>query len=569
MHRRVACPVLTQAEMLSSHCRTQPDGPTSRLRRGLVTCLALLCLATPVMGATQDWTYRVRPGDNLWELSGRYLKPGTEWQRLGQHNDVADPYALPPGKTLRFPIAWLRVQPAPARVIGLRGEVSLQTTGRATLSVHDGMLLPIGTVLQTGTDSSVTVQFADGSQMQVRENSRVRFDRLARYGATGMVDTRVRLEQGRTSSEVTPAKGPASRYIIQTPTGTSSVRGTRFRVATGDRSQLAATEVLRGVVQVDNRRGQRLLRPGQASRLPPDEAPLGDVLLPAPPIDDAHTRFEQSPYLLAWHAVPGAVAYRVEAVEANSRQVLRFAHQTEQTRLALTALPAGDLVILVRAIAATGIEGEDAERTITVPASPAPPLTVRPVQGQQLATAQPRFQWTRNPEAGSTVLQLARDADFQELLFERATTATRLRAPTKLAAGDYFWRVASRDTDGHQGPFGQALSLRISDTPDATPLQSPETAKGKLTLRWQSGEPGQRYRVQLARRLDFEKRLLDRTLEQPQISLPRPRGGRWYVRVQTIDDDGYAGPFSPPQELTLPCRLCYAGGGAMLLWLLL
>ena len=40
--------------------------------------------------------------------------------------------------------------------------------------------------------------------------------------------------------------------------------------------------------------------------------------------------------------------------------------------------------------------------------------------------------------------------------------------------------------------------------------------------------------------------------------------------VQYIDDDGYAGPFSPAQQIALPCRTCYAtGGSALLLWLLL
>jgi len=42
------------------------------------------------------------------------------------------------------------------------------------------------------------------------------------------------------------------------------------------------------------------------------------------------------------------------------------------------------------------------------------------------------------------------------------------------------------------------------------------------------------------------------------------------VRVQTIDDDGYGGPFSPAQQVALPCRTCYgAGAGALLLLLLL
>ncbi|NYF18710.1 hypothetical protein HDC36_000147 [Xanthomonas sp. JAI131] len=559
--------------MLSSQNRTPSRRalplPVWRLLALLLAC-AVLTAAPPA--AAQDWIYRVRPGDTLWQLSDRYLKPGLDWQRLGRHNGVSDPYALPPGQPLRFPIAWLRVQPAPARVIALRGVASVRGVGAAPAPVHEGMLLPIGSALQTEAEASVTVQFADGSQMQVRENSRVRFDQLARYGATGMVDTRVRLEQGRASNEVVPAQGPASRYIIQTPAGTSSVRGTRFRAAAGGDGQLAATEVLHGVVQVGNTHGRQVLHPGEASRMAADASPLQEQLLPAPALDEARSRLDRAPYLLAWQPLPGAAAYRVEAVDAERRQVLRFARQTTQAQIALDDLPAGRLLLLVRGIAATGVEGEDAERPLQVWATPLPPLTLQPLQQQQLRTPHPRFEWTRSTDATATVLQLARDAQFSELLFERATDATRLRAPVQLPPGEYFWRVASRDAQGRQGPFGQPLLLRISDAPLDPSLQPPEAAKGQLTLRWQAGEPGQRYHVQIARTPDFAAPLLlDRTLDTPQISLPRPRGGTWYVRVQEVDDDGYAAPFSPTQAISLPCRGCYLGGGAgaLLLWLLL
>lgn len=39
----------------------------------LLMLLALLLPAFPLLA--QDWTYRVRPGDTLWDLGARYLKP--------------------------------------------------------------------------------------------------------------------------------------------------------------------------------------------------------------------------------------------------------------------------------------------------------------------------------------------------------------------------------------------------------------------------------------------------------------------------------------------------------------
>ncbi|MDQ1093956.1 hypothetical protein QE400_003369 [Xanthomonas sacchari] len=539
-----------------------------RRRAGLLCWIALL-LAPAAMA--QDWHYRVRPGDTLWDLGQRYLRPGMDWMRLGQHNQVADPHRLTPGAGLRFPIAWLRVQPVPARLVAMRGQISVQTADSATLSAQEGMPLPIGSALQTGADASATVQFADGSRMQVRENSLVRFDQLLRYGATGMVDTRVRLEKGRTSNDVIPASGPASRYIIQTPSSTSSVRGTRFRVGAGDGHQLAATEVLQGAVRVAGGGGQRLLQPGDAARVGTGTAPLPEPLLPAPVLDLARSRLQHPPYLLAWTPLAGASRYRIEALDAQQREILRYARETEASALVLDDLPPGDLRLLLRGIAATGVEGEDAEQALRVWATPLPPLTVQPLQDQRLRIARPRFEWTRNPQASSSVLQLARDAQFQDLLLDQETTATRLRAPQPLPPGRYFWRVASRDAQGRQGPFGQALRLQLSDEPVDPGLAPAQAERGTLTLRWQADPAAQHYRVQVARDPDFTHRLLERTVAQPQVALPRPRRGTWYVRVQTLDADGEAAPFSAPQTITLPCRYCKlgAGGAAVLLWLAL
>jgi len=536
----------------------------------LLVLAAMMLSAAPVLA--QDWTYRVRPGDTIWDLSARYLKPSIAWEQLQSHNGIADPYRLPPGSQLRFPVAWLQVQPAPARVLAVRGPVQSQADGQPLREVIEGDLLRIGQELVTGEDASVTVVFADDSRLQLRERSRLRFDQLSRYGRTGMVDTRLRLEQGRASNRVTPANGPASRYIIDAPTATSSVRGTVFRVSAGQDGRGAATEVLEGRVQVGNRRGQRLVSRGQATRSPSlDARPTGlEALLPAPVLSSEPQRLATLPAALAWQPVPEAAGYRVEVVRADQPEVLLFARDTDTTALTLPDLPPGELRLLVRAVSAEQVEGLDAEQAFQVRDQPVAPLTVRPLHGQTLNSARPRFEWTRVAGAERTVLQIARDPQFLPLLLEQDTRATHLRPVLDLPPGEYVWRVASVDRNGDRGRFGQPLPLTITDEPVDPALQPPEAANGQLTLRWQAGEPGQRYRVQLDRRGDFRAPLLDQELAQPAVSIKRPWRGTLHVRVQYIDEDGYAGPFSPAQQIDLPCRTCYAtGGGALLLWLLL
>ncbi len=387
-----------------------------------------------------------------------------------------------------------------------------------------------------------------------------------------MVDTRLRLQQGRASNRVTPARGPASRYIIDAPTATSSVRGTVFRVSAGGGHDVAATEVLQGKVQVGNTHGQRMVQPGQATRsASADAAPDAvSALLPAPQLRNDELRLAPLPTLLAWTPVTGAAQYRVEVVQAATPEILLFAATTTDTRLAIGDLPPGQLRILLRAVDAQGVEGIDASADFELSDQPPPPLTLAPLHGQTINSDRPRFRWSQAPGARSSVLQIAADSSFVQPLQEQTSTGTDLRLAQPLPPGHYFWRVASRDANGHQGRYGQALPLQLSNEPVDPALQPPEAAHGELTLRWQAGSEGQRYRVQVDRRGDFKAPLVDETVAEPQVSFKRPWRGTLHVRVQYIDDDGHAGEFSPAQQIALPCRLCYGtGGGALLLWLLL
>lgn len=545
----------------------------ARRWRPLGRCLValLITLALSATASAQEWTYRVRPGDNLWDLSARHLRTDVDWRRLQQLNRVADPYRLPPGTLLRFPVSWLRIEPAKARLVALRGAVRAQVSARAGVtSASQGLRLSIGGWLETGPGASATLEFADGSRLMLTDNSRIVFDRLSAYGQTGMVDTRMRLQRGRSSNRVIPARGPASRYIIETPSATSSVRGTRFRVSAGDGDRPGSTEVLEGKVQVGGAQGPEVLvRPGYGSVAAGGAAASAPTrLLPAPRLEEAGTQLASLPMALSWSALPGAVAYRVEVVRDDAPDELLFEASTAATRLRIADLPPGRHRVLLRAVAANGLGGEDTERSFEVSAHPLPPLTLRPLDGETVHAPRPRFEWARIEDAAGTTLELADDPAFERLRLQIRVEGQQYRPSEPLPPGRYYWRLASRDGNGRSGPYGDALPFEVSDAPADPGLQAPEAAQGKLTLRWKDAAPGQRFRVQISRKADFAKPLLDSEVEQPQISLDRPGGGRWYVRVQTVDDDGYAAPFAPAQEIRLPCRLCYAGAGAAVLLLL-
>ncbi len=290
-------------------------------------------------------------------------------------------------------------------------------------------------------------------------------------------------------------------------------------------------------------------------------------MLPAPELLDAQLRLQPLPLSAAWQAVAGAARYRVEVVQSAAPEVLLFARETNETTLGIDQLPAGQLRLLVRAVAADGSEGLDAERDFTVPEGLPAPLTVAPRHGQTVQQAQPRFEWAKVDGAVASVLQVATDPAFLHPLVEQRTSGQRWRTTDALPEGRYYWRVASLDAQGQQGRYGQSMPLQRSDVPVDPSLQQLQPGKRMLTLRWQASDGHPRYRVQIARNAAFSKLLLDREVDAPEVTLKQPwRGGTLHVRVQQIDDDGYAGAFSATQQVKLRCGLCYgAGAGALLL----
>ncbi|PWK92970.1 FecR domain-containing protein [Fulvimonas soli] len=523
-----------------------------------------------------DWTYRVHPDDNIWTLARRYLKADVPWQQLQDYNHVADPYHLLPGSRLRIPVQWLRVEPASATVAAAIGDARAWLPGQAQpVPVTPGMRLGYGARVETGTDASLTLEFADGSRMLVQGGSEVSLDRMSAYGRTGMADTRVRLQRGRVVNDVTPMPGNAAHFVVQTPGAVSSVRGTHFRVAADDARARTEVEVLGGRVEVTGDRRHVQVRKGSGVAVEEGRRP-GRVrrLLPAPALRCPAAPVVRPAYALDWQAQPGAAAYRVQIAHDRRFAALLYDHVTDALpHASLPDLPNGDYLLRVRGIEPDRLEGLDATCALRIATHPQPPLVQEPQPGGTARAERPRFRWTESSEAASYAWQLAADPQFRQLLAERQDLAdNRVRAPAALPPGRYYWRVASRDREGRLGPYTDALPFDRADAPPAPALATLKRSGDGLTLGWSAGAPGQRYRIQMARDPDFAHPVVDSTVEQPSLTLRKPASGTWYVRLRVVDDDEFAGAWGPAQKVRLPCipcRIALGTGGAALLWLLL
>jgi len=541
------------------------------LKRLAFTFLALLIVP---MSSAADWVYRVRPHDNIWDLSGRYLRPDVPWQKLQDYNKVADPLHLPPGMMLRVPIAWLRVQPANAEVVAVMGSAHVQQPGQSQQeNVAPGMTLGYGTHLTTDANASLTLQFADGSRVLMQENSVLDLDQMSAYGRTGMVDTRLRLQHGRVSSAVTPMTGVGAHFSVETPGTISSVRGTHFRVAADD--DHTQTEVLTGRVDVAGDHAHVLVPKGEGVAVADGSKPTQAQALLDPPALHCPTQpVSQIPYVFAWTALDGAKRYRVQMAANDRFETLLLDHVTSSPQLSLPDVPDGDYAVRVHGIDDHRLEGEDSVCTLYISGHPQPPLVMEPLPGSKARDTRPRFRWTESLEAASYVWQLASDATFTQLLASNPDiTGDNARAPNALPYGRYYWRIASRDKNGKLGPFTDPMPFDLVPQPPAPEVGKPKSAHSQVSFGWPAGTSGQHYHIQLDRKPDFAHPQIDQTLDQPVLEIKKPGSGTWYVRVQTIDTDGYAGPWGATQKIRLGCMVCrvaaVAGGGGLVLWLLL
>lgn len=527
--------------------------------RFLALGLAVALGGTSSRAWSEDWIYTVRPGDNLWDLSQRYLKDVNLWKPLQDLNAVADPEQLPPGQRLRIPMDWLVLQPSQARLIAVSGPVEVLSKGAtAALAPTPGQKLFSGDKVTTGVGGSATLELLDGSRLLVEPNSQLRMDNLKEYRGTGITATQVRLDEGRMDTQVKRLPGTAPRFQIATPAATTTVRGTQYRVAMDPERDQASTEVLKGQVGVSNRQRSRLLRAGYGAVTEVGKPPSApEPLLPPPGLGSLPPAFHLLPIRLNFPALPGASGYRLQIAADKDFSALVFDALADKPSFQVPDLPDGDLVLRLRAVAASGLEGREASQGFRVEAHPQPPFILEPVSGAKVRDPQLQFRWAQPEEARDYHLQLARDAKFADLVLDKpGIEATAVKTDNQLEPGQYYWRVATRDRSGKKGPFSDAQGIELRPLGDPGAASSDASAD-TLTLRWSRGQPGQRYQIQFAREREFQDLVTDQVLDEPELSLPRPWPGKYYLRLRLIDTDGYLGTYGKPQTIEVSSAMVW------------
>ncbi len=524
------------------------------LAAGAVPAWAQDARAARQVSASATVEYRVQPGDTLFAL----LRDGADWQPVARANNIADPKRLQPGSLLRIPAHLLREQPTVAEVVHAYGNVTvIRASTETALPLTSGENLASGDVVRTGAQSSTTLRFVDGARVLVRPDSELKIERLAqsRAGAS----TTLRLERGSADSVVPPAQGASapSRYEMRTPQTNLGVRGTEFRTAA--ESGTTRLEVLEGKVGARGsdraQRAESLVAAGFGAVSAGTGVAMPRALPAAPQLAGLPERVERMPLRLSWQSAANTrVRAQVMTTEEPPRLVLDGVFDAAPARWR-EDIPDGRYELRVRAIDADGLEGRDTRAAFVLKARPEPPFIAAPTPGGRTIDASVRLAWTRNAAAARVRLQVADTADFAQPRVDR-NDLDATEARIALPLGTHHWRVASILTSGDQGPFSDAQSFTRIEPPAAPPPAEPQTQADGLLLRWPApssvAPAGTRWQAQVARDAAFTQMVSDQTVAEPQLLLRDPPAGSYFLRVKTIDADGFAGPFGQAQQIEVP-----------------
>lgn len=389
-------------------------------------------------------SYQVRKGDTLYGLAERYLHRLGDYQAVQRLNRVSRATALPPGTMLRIPTRLLRSEPLSARILSFRGDCRVTQAG-GPVAASKSLPVPPGAVIETGTDSFLTLELSNGSRISLPSRSRIRVQAMRRFLLTNELDFDFLVEQGRVETGVTPLGKQGGRYRIRTPIAVSAVRGTTFRVGYEGRDAPSLTEVLEGSVAVGTSAAPATpVDAGFGAGVSASGAIRTEQLLP-PPSPLRPGRVQVDPLVeLAVAASEAARSYRFQiAQDAGFVEIVSEA-VTAQPVARFEGIGNGQFFVRATAIAASsGLEGLPVVYTMRRA------LTGLAAQAGADAAGGYRFSWS-GEGAGERIyhFQLRPDAaGALPLVDEPGLRGGGLRL-SDLPPGAYRWRVGVRQFEG-------------------------------------------------------------------------------------------------------------------------
>ena len=153
--------------------------------------------------------------------------------------------------------------PSMAKAGESTGIVMVSSGDQDWILLKTGERVGEGSWIRTYADSSLSLEFEDGSRMFIGPGSEVHFLQLETR-ANGLIQLELEQETGRTVNRVVPFNNPRSFYRIETIAGVANVHGTVFDVQVNEGTMRVSVEA--GEVQLENETDDQLIESGRPAR---------------------------------------------------------------------------------------------------------------------------------------------------------------------------------------------------------------------------------------------------------------------------------------------------------------
>jgi len=504
-----------------------------------------------------EWHYTVRPKDNVWSLGEQFLDANHSWSDIIRHNNIKQPNTIATGTILKIPVSWLKHQPAPALAASVSGNTMLRRHLKSQYSLLEkNTSLRVGDEITT-YDGSVLIRFADKSILRLSPNSNLVFNRLTRYGKTGMADTRLRLQKGRLSTHVQPLNHQGSRYEINTPSAVAAVRGTAFRLMT--KEGLSQLEVTEGIVNFSNATQSIEVNAGQGASLHAGSSrfakiDLPKILNPQSTLNNeniAVTKTDQLPVTLKWLEQKEITTYYYQLFKDSEEGDLIDSSFLEKPEIKLNHLTNGTYLVAMRAIDGKGFNGLDHQVSVVIGMIAKSATLLEPTNDTLLDNDMPEFTWQYNSKNELSQLQLAKDFEFTELVSTSEYAPDNTTLPSKsLFPGEYYWRVKTL-AGGNSIAYSDIRRLKIRGMLPPSKIISINYLGNRAKVFWNTVPQAEHYVLQLAEDHQFENILYEDTLASSSANIKLTQGKRYFARVKGVGNNLFKSEFSTGKELQI------------------
>lgn len=493
-----------------------------------------------------DWGYTVRPGDNLWKITDKFLHDQSYRKRLQEYNNIQNGHVIRPGSFLNIPVPWLKVQPASAKLVGFTGAIEIiRADGTSAVSPSSGDRLDAADSIITGANSSAIVEFADGSRIFLDPETTVILNTISSFDQNGMIDTSFRLRGGRVESRVIPGGTPETRFRVLTPPAIAAVKGTDFNVAYQPDDKKTLAEVSTGLVGMNAAGVEVEVPAGFGSATILGEAPGKPVKrLPTVDLSGLQDRVASDTITFIWPAISGTAYYGVKLLEAQNGEFISTL-ETEKPEIQFTSLAVNTYTMHVRAVDDNGLRSDVVTHTFEIIPKPRVPLLINPPDHSAHIKPDLTFSWEGDSGDGEFNFQLSTIDSFESLSIDsKEIQQARFLPASSLMPGTYYWRVSLADRSGYTSDWSDIYTFTVHERPDIPKLSDVSLQKESLVARWDKQNYAIAYRIEISTDNQFNHIVQQQRTEKTSYVLENAPIGQLYVRVASIGRVAYVSEFS-------------------------